>query len=368
MRWFVAAVLVVHGLIHLMGPAKAFRWAELPALRTPISATMGVVWLLAALMVLASALSLLLWPRAHWVVGAVALLFSQLVIVSAWSDARFGTLANFILLLSTAYSFFMHGPTSLEAQARRDFGAALSTVPAMPVVSESDLEPLPEPVRRYLRAAGVIGKPRVHNYRLRFRGRIRGAPDDPWMPFVAEQLSTVEPARRHFMLHATRAGLPVEVYHRLVDGHASMEVRLLGAITMVKARGEVMDRSETVTLFNDMSILAPATLVEPTITWEALSSRSARAQFHHGAHTISATLKFDEDGMLRDFESDDRSRASADGTSFERLRFTTPVRDYRDYGPAHLFSHGEARWHLAKGSFAYGEFELLEIAYNVREP
>ena len=42
-----------------------------------------------------------------------------------------------------------------------------------------------------------------------------------------------------------------------------MRVKLLGAIDMVDARGEVMDRSETVTLFNDMCILAPATLLAP---------------------------------------------------------------------------------------------------------
>ena len=37
-RWMVAVLLAVHGLIHLMGFAKAFGYAQLPQLTQPISA------------------------------------------------------------------------------------------------------------------------------------------------------------------------------------------------------------------------------------------------------------------------------------------------------------------------------------------
>ena len=42
MRWIVAILLAVHGLIHLMGFAKAFGYAELPQLTQPISREMGL--------------------------------------------------------------------------------------------------------------------------------------------------------------------------------------------------------------------------------------------------------------------------------------------------------------------------------------
>ena len=38
-------VLIIHGLIHLLGFAKAFRFAELPQLTQPISPLVGVLWL-----------------------------------------------------------------------------------------------------------------------------------------------------------------------------------------------------------------------------------------------------------------------------------------------------------------------------------
>jgi len=118
-------------------------------------------------------------------------------------------------------------------------------------------------------------------------------------------------------------------------------------------------------LFNDMCILAPGTLVEPGIVWEPVDERTVRARFTYGEHTISATLLFGDDGLLANFISDDRSRASADGKVFTRLRFSTPVRDYRDFGPIRLAAHGEARWLLPEGEFTYGEFDLQDISYNV---
>jgi hypothetical protein len=122
-----------------------------------------------------------------------------------------------------------------------------------------------------------------------------------------------------------------------------------------------------VTLFNDMCLLAPGTLLDPTIAWEPVDARTVRARFTSGTHTIAATLLFGEDGLLTNFVSDDRSRASSDGKTFTRLRFSTPVRDYRAFGTVRLAAHGEARWSLPGGEFTYGEFDLQDVAYNVRK-
>lgn len=127
-----------------------------------------------------------------------------------------------------------------------------------------------------------------------------------------------------------------------------------------------MDRSEAVTLFNDMCLLAPGTLLDPAIRWQPGDGPTARAQFTSGAHIISAVLEFGEDGLLSNFVSDDRSRSSPDGKSFTPLRFSTPVRNYRAFGPARLMGFGEARWLLPEGEFVYGEFELQDVTMNRR--
>jgi hypothetical protein len=120
-----------------------------------------------------------------------------------------------------------------------------------------------------------------------------------------------------------------------------------------------------VTLFNDMCLLAPGTLLDKHIVWEPVDARTVCAKFTNGSQTVAATLHFSDDGLLTNFVSDDRSRSSPDGKIFTRLRFSTPVRDYRDFGGVRLAAHGDARWSLPEGDFTYGEFELVSVSYNV---
>jgi hypothetical protein len=205
----------------------------------------------------------------------------------------------------------------------------------------------------------------VQNYRIRFTGRIRSAPDAAWMPFEAEQQSFADEPTRLFLMRARLFGVPVQAFHRLIGGHATMRVKVIGVVPMADERGDEMDRAETVTLFNDMCILAPGTLAGPDITWEAADASTARARFTLRGHTITATLFFDTDGRLVNFESDDRSRSSPDGTHTKQ-RFSTPLRDYRDFGPLHLAGYGEARWRLPDGEFTYGQFTMTDVVTNVR--
>jgi len=362
-RWLLVGLLGGHGLIHLLGFVKAFATTELTPLSQPISRGWGVLWLITGVLVVTTAVMYARGTRTYWIVGALALVASQVVLTTAWRDAWAGTMANAVLLIVVAYGFLTEGPRSFHAQYLRDVEAGLSRRFDAPVVTEADLARLPEPVQRYLRVTGALGQPRVRCYHIRFSGRIRSDTKAAWMPFDAEQQSFTDQPTRLFLMRARMFGLPVEAFHRLIDGHATMRVKAAGAVTLVNERGEDMDRAETVTLFNDMCVLAPGTLVEPGISWEPVDATTSRARFTHRAHSITATLWFAPDGRLMNFESDDRSRASPDAR-FAHARFSTPLRDYRHFGPLYLAGYGEARWRLPEGEFVYGEFTIRGVVVN----
>ena len=367
MRWVFFTVIVLHGLIHLAGVTKAFGLAELPQLTQSISRSTGLVWLAAAALMLASAFALVVAPRWFWWVGASAVLVSEIAIVTSWSDAKIGTLANVVVLTGVAYGFLSQGPSSLRAEYREEVRAALARAPAPRLVVEDDLLRLPEPVRAYVRASGAVGQPQIVDFRATFQGRIRASPSEPWMTFRAEQVSVYEDRTptRLFLMDATMKHLPVDVFHRFVGTSATFRVRLLSLFTMVDAKGPEMDRAETVTLFNDLAILAPPRLVDPSIAWEPIDAHRARARYTRGKETIAAELVFDDDGDLVDFVSDDRTAASPDGTTFTRQRWTTPVRGHRAVGGRRVMTSAEARWEPPSGAFTYLELDLVDIAYNV---
>jgi hypothetical protein len=360
-----AILLVIHGLIHLLGAAKAFGWAELPQLTQPISPAFGVLWVVSALLFLAAAVSLFVWPRGWWAIGAIAVVVSMIVIVPSWTDAKIGALANAVVLVGVVFGFLSQGPVSLRAEYDQDVETYVSVPVSATPLTDADLAHLPPPVERYLRTAGVVGQPRVHNFRVRMHGRIRGDRNARWMPLSAVQYNVVDPAARMFYLIASMFAIPVQGYHRYVGSTASMRVKAAALVPVAAAAGREMTRSETVTLFNDMCLMAPATLIGPAIEWDASDARTARARFTNAGHTIQAELSFNEAGELTNFISDDRYAVSSDGT-MRSLRWSTPVAAYRQYGPVRLFSRGEGRWQEPEGEYAYIELTIDDVQYNVR--
>jgi hypothetical protein len=368
MRIAFSALIAVHALIHVVGFAKAFGLASLTQLKMPIPRPMGVLWLAAAALVLAAVALLSVARRWFWLVGLAGLVASQIAIVASWGDARFGTIANVVLLAAVVFGAFAWGPFGLRAEYERlvrDGTSRLASSARPPNITEADLAALPPLVQRYLRFAGVVGTLKVQGFRARMTGRIRRSATAPWMPFTAEQVNFYDPPRRYFWMEATRGGLPLDGLHAYSEADASMRIRLLSIVPVVDLGGPEMTRTETVTILNDMSIFAPGRLLDPAIHWRELDARSVEATYSNGPHTVRAVLVFDDSGALVDFWSDDRPALADDGKATLPQRWSTPIRDYRAMGPYRLFTRGEGRYAPSSGEYAYIELEVHEVSTEI---
>ena len=378
MKHVFAFLIVIHALILTLGFCKAFNFATLEALQ-PITRPMGLLWLAAALLFVVAVCMLYALPQWWWLPAGLALVGSTIAIVAAWSDAKFGLIPNVIILMPAIVAALSVAPWSFQARFDRDVAEGLAHGPAnVPVVADADIASLPAPVQRYLRFAGAVGKPRVWNYRLRYEGGLRSAPDKAFTVGTTHQHSFVNPPARLFLVHMSMYGVPVEAYHRYVGPEATFNVKLASLVQVVDAKGPEINRAETVTLFNDMWLLAPSTLIAARIVWEEVDPLTVRATWTHAGNAISATLSFDASGALTNFTSDDRARAedlknmgatemsagSAVGSG-NRLRWSTPIDGWRDFGGRKLPATAKAVWHLPKGDFVYGHFEIVDATYNV---
>lgn len=90
-------VIVAHGLVHVLGSRLTAGAAA---------------WLAAAVLLAAAGVLLAVGSRWWWAVGAVAVVVSQGMILTSWSDARTGTAANVVVLGAVLYGFASQGPTS----------------------------------------------------------------------------------------------------------------------------------------------------------------------------------------------------------------------------------------------------------------
>lgn len=360
-----AFLMLIHALIHLMGTAKGFQWAEIPQLRQVVSRSAAMLWLAAALLLGGAVVTLLAEPRIWWIVGVVALVVSQAAIATAWTDAKFGTVANAILLVGVIIGYLHDGPRSFNASYERDVAIVRSQPGRIGVLAEADLAPLPEIVQRYVRQSGAVGQPRVRNFRLRFRGSIRSGPQARWMAFTGEQVNGFHPASRLFLMDGALLSVPFQAYHRYVGSEASMHVKVASLKSMVDAHGVLMNAGETVTLLNDLCLFAPGALPDVPIIWEPLDARQVRVTFTNAGHTVRALLVFNEAAELVNFVSDDRGALSADGASVTKMRWSTPSGVYRTFGSHRLTGGGDGVWDASGGSYPYIRFEVVAVEYNV---
>lgn len=369
-RWTVVAVIVGHGLVHLLGAAKGLGWADVPQLTRQISVPEGIAWLGAAALMIGTGLLLAASVRWWWIVGAVSFVASQTLIVTVWPDAAAGTVANGILLLAVLQGFASQGATSYRAEFRRSARAALAGSVTGPVVHEADLGRLPDLVASYVRRSGAVGQPRVTSLHAHVSGRIRSGAASRWMTFHGEQVNTFGPnPSRIFFIDATMLGLPIDVLHTFIGSSARMRVRAGSLLRVVDASGPEMDQGETVTVFNDLCVLAPSALIDASIRWQPIDSHQVHGEFTRGDQTVTAVLTFDDAHDLIDFTSDDRLRASSDGRHFVPQRWSTPLGAHRSFGPIRISAAGDGRWDAPppEGEFTYIEFHVDQIAYNVQQ-
>jgi hypothetical protein len=250
-----------------------------------------------------------------------------------------------------------------DAEVKKELGHASSS--EKDILTEEDINHLPEIVQKYLRYANVVGKEKVRNFRAVFEGEFRPDPKKGWCSMSGCQYNDLTDTTRLYYLQMKMFGLPVNGFHKYTDAKATMLVKLAGLITVADGKGEEMNQSETVTVLNDMCLLAPASLIDDRIEWEPIDPLTVKAIFSNKGYKISAMLYFNDKGELINFVSDDRCY-SPTGKTYEKFRWSTPVKDYKDYNGIKISSGGEAVWSFPDGEYSYGRIYLKDIEYNVK--
>ncbi len=352
-------LMLLHGLIHLAGAFKAFGWAELPQLKKKIPFYVGVIWMLVAVLFVITAVLYQLQQPFWFLSGLVACLLSQILIIQSWSDAKAGTIPNIVIIL---FLVAQYGFVQFNNQYKNDVRSCMtaSTINNAEIVTEADVALLPAIVRKYLQYSGVMHEPKVHSMKVVFEGQMREKGKD-WFPFRSEQYNFFDKPARLFYMEAQMYGMTVPGYHHYEKAKATMDIRLFGWYPLIFNAGPVMDTTETVTYFNDMCLLAPATLIDRRITWKEIDEFSTEATFTNEGIQVSATLFFNKEGQLVNFISEDRTSMSDQ----KKIPFSTPVHQYTIINGRNTMAKGDAVWMYPDEKFVYGQFNTKNVIFNI---
>lgn len=358
-RLIIPLLLIVHGSIHLLGFLKAYDLMDVSQLTKDISKTSGSLWLTSFILFILAAI-LLINEKTLWIpVGFTAVIISQVLIFFSWSDAKYGSIANLLLIIILSLNY---GLVQFEKQFTLDVKDRLSKASehTSEILTIADLQDLPPIVQEYLHFCGVVNKPKIRNFKVEMNGQMRSKGKD-YFPFRSIQYNFMDPPARLFYMKGKIRGLTVPGYHKYQNEKATMDIRFFGLFPVVREDGKIMDKTETVTFFNDLCLMAPAALIDKRISWKIIADTVVEAKFNNGQQSISARLYFDSDGKLLNFISLDRT----DISDMHSYPFHTPVNSYSNFDQYHLISQGDAIWEYADGPFIYGKFNIEKIEYNL---
>lgn len=373
-----ALLLILHGIAHLIGFRAAFWPAAAQSGSAPLldrpgfigdvgTKALGLGWLVMTLAYLTAAL-LLLGRESSWLRLALWTSAASLVLCSlSWPDARIGVAIDVLLMLGLGLISRSNGE-HLEHAFRAELRRASLPIATSPqaAIDEHAISSLPEPVKRYLRFMGVVGRPRDWSMRARFKARFRRGPGD-WVDCEALQYdSRLKVSRIFYMQLALGNVLPVTVRDTYLSGRGRMRAKAFDLFEVVDGEGPELDVGELVTYLNDAILMAPSLLLGPETSWSEVDEQSFDVTLSDGPLHVTARVWLDEHGAPSDFSTNDRFFDQPDGKRV-RTEWRTPISGWQDSGGRKLPTRAQAVWSLKTGPFSYADFSVDPslVAFNV---
>jgi hypothetical protein len=364
LRILFLSIFIVHGLLHLLGFLKAYRLAEVPTLQVSINRAMGAMWLLALLLfVFAIALNTV-YHSSWWIPALLAVLLSQILIISAWSDAKWGTLANIFLLIAILPA---GAKWQFDRMVKAELASLWETAESAPTTIDStQLATLPPPVLHWMERSGALDQSIPTSVWLEQNLQMKLTPDQPsWTPAQAVQLLLARPFGFIWKVDLKMNGLlPVSGRDRFQNGRGYMLIKLLSLFPVAEASGPKIDEGALQRYLSE-TIWMPTALLHPSVSWQPIDSLSAKATLSVDGTTGSGVFHFNEQGDMVRFTA---QRFRGNEPDAQRMPWIIEVQEWSTPDGVRIPSKCTVTWELEEGDWTWLQLEVVDLKYNPVPP
>lgn len=364
LKYLLVLVIAIHGLIHLMGYAKAFGYGNIPQLKKPVSKPVGILWLIAAIHLITVAIFYMSGKDDWWIVAIPVLIISQILIIMFWKDAKMGTIANLIILIPfmiAAASWQMN--RNYKAEVKQMLPIAGTTNNS--IITQQMLAPLPPVVQQWLQRSGVVGRENIQQIYLQQSGEMMTKQNGRWIPFTAEQYFTTDkPAFNWRTTIQPSSFLLMTGRDKYKDGKGHMLIKAYSLYPVVDAKGKETDQGSMLRYLAEICWF-PSAALSRYIQWEAVDSVSAKATMSYGGITASGVFIFNKDGDMLSFEAD---RYYVDNKKTTLEKWLIRCKGYTVFNCIRIPSQCEVTWKLKAGDYTWLKVTITGIVYNKNVP
>ena len=191
--------------------------------------------------------------------------------------------------------------------------------------NENDLAKLPPPVKQYFVHCGYIGKPKMASMKVSCTN-VDFRMENKLLTIDYTLYSFLDKPARFAFIKTSLFGIPFQGLDSYEDGLGGMKGVLGKLVTLFNQGGEKMDQACLATFLSECLVFPNAAL-QKYITWEEIDSFHAKATIFFNGLSASGIFTFDENGLVRYFETDDRYVSNSDG-SMTALKWTALFSNY----------------------------------------
>jgi len=240
---------------------------------------------------------------------------------------------------------------------------ARATAPEPAIFSVAQLDGLPAPVARYLRAVLRDGQEVPRHVRIEWAGEFNmGRPGaDRWVPFSATQ--DFVPGAPGFVWDARlrMAGLTINVRDGFVADESSMLGKVLGLFTVVDRQGgDTLGVAALQRYLGEAIWLPTALLPGQGVLWDAVDGQRASATIAGGGARATLEFRFGADDLVESVYA--AARTYDDGRNPPSLRpWQARVLRYAPIDGVAVPAEAVVEWLLPTGAYAYWRGKPLRI-------
>lgn len=354
-------IVLLHGLIHLLGFIKGFELKEVKELTLPISKPLGIVWLTATFLFLTYGVLHLLNSKYAWLIGLIAVALSQVLVILFWKDAKFGTIPNIIILVVSLGSFGYYSfQEIIQQETTQLLNKNLRTENKN--LNYSDLNNLPDPVKKWLRNSGTLGKPFISYGKVTQIAEMQMKPEqDNWLKATAIQYTTIDnPAFIWSVDVKMNSFLNFQGRDKFDEGKGEMLIKLNSLFNIVNERGEKLDEGTLQRYLGEM-VWFPSLALSPYITWKQIDENTAQATMTYKGTSGSGKFYFNSNGDVTRFSA---LRYKGNEANAKRHEWEMNITDYKIFEGIKVPARMTSTWKLDNKDWTWLKMEVTDIKYN----
>lgn len=356
-------LVFVHAVIHILGFIKGFSITEIKELTLPISKSMGIVWLLITCLFVCYGILIINDYSQAWVIGLIAVILSQTIIITVWKDAHYGTIPNILIAYMVILSY---GEFRFNSHTQQYISEILQqdTIHSKQNITEQDIQKLPACVQLWLRTSGIVNSPYIYNGRIEQKALMKMKPNqETWMKAHATQYTTIDTPSFVWSVRATMNPFIFFTGRDIFkNGTGSMNIYLQSLVHFVNQQNQKINEGTIQRYIGEM-VWFPSLAVSPFITWEHISDTSARATMNYKGTQESGTFYFNKAGHFIQYKA---LRYMGSEPESKKYEWVLDVKKQKTFQGITIPSVMTATWKLPEKNWMWLQLEIESITYNIK--